>query len=281
MTTLKFPFLSKQFFLRIYWIIFVQFGLNLVTFSKAVTSLPAYWRDLHTFSKKYKGLLKIKPCLHDRFSEAGASQSEYFWQDLLVARLIHDVNPFTHVDVGSRLDGFVAHVASFRELEVFDIRPISVDIPGVTYRKIDLMDKDSVLTICKETNGYCDSLSCLHALEHFGLGRYGDIIDPYGYAKGFTNLAHLLLPGGRLYLSIPIGQERVEFNANWIFDPNTIVNLGIENGLSLEKLYIFNSKMGILEFKNREILSAIAAFSSHHYNLAIFVFARPFSNESD
>lgn len=26
--------------------------------------------------------------------------------------------------------------------------------------------------------GYCDSLSCLHALEHFGLGRYGDPIDP-------------------------------------------------------------------------------------------------------
>jgi hypothetical protein len=35
-------------------------------------------------------------------------------------------------------------------------------------------------------DGYCDSLSCLHALEHFGLGRYGDPIDPRGHEKGIT-----------------------------------------------------------------------------------------------
>lgn len=51
------------------------------------------------------------PCLHDRYEEAGTTESEYFWQDLLVARMIHDAEPQKHVDIGSRVDGFVAHVA--------------------------------------------------------------------------------------------------------------------------------------------------------------------------
>jgi len=37
------------------------------------------------------------------------------------------------VDIGSRVDGFVAHVASFREIEVFDVRPISAQIPASSF----------------------------------------------------------------------------------------------------------------------------------------------------
>ena len=75
--------------------------------------------------------MKFMPCLHDRYEEGGATKSEYFWQDLLVARAIHATMPVKHVDIGSRVDGFVAHVASFREIEVFDVRPISTAVPGV------------------------------------------------------------------------------------------------------------------------------------------------------
>jgi len=64
------------------------------------------------------GLVAFNPQLHDRYMEAGATESEYFWQDLIVARWIQDANPERHVDVGSRIDGFVAHVASTREIEV-------------------------------------------------------------------------------------------------------------------------------------------------------------------
>ena len=39
--------------------------------------------------------------------------------------MIYAARPEKHVDVGSRVDGFVAHVASFREIEVFDVRPIA------------------------------------------------------------------------------------------------------------------------------------------------------------
>jgi len=62
--------------------------------------------------------------LDDRFDQSGTASGHYFHQDLLVASRIFINNPEKHVDIGSRIDGFVAHVASFREIEVFDIRSL-------------------------------------------------------------------------------------------------------------------------------------------------------------
>lgn len=80
------------------------------------------------------------PCLHDRYEEGGATKREYFWQELLVARAIYAAKPVTHVDIGSRVDSIVAHVASFREIEVMDVRPSTTAIPGIGFRQLDLMD---------------------------------------------------------------------------------------------------------------------------------------------
>jgi hypothetical protein len=81
------------------------------------------------------------------------------------------------------------------------------------------------MDIADEFRECCDSLSCLHAIEHFGLGRYGDKVDLFGYVKGFNNLGQLLKPGGVLYLSTPIGPQRIDFNACRVFDIQTILDL--------------------------------------------------------
>ena len=49
-----------------------------------------------------------------------------------------------------------------------------------------------------------DSVSCLHALEHFGLGRYGDKIEPKGHKYGIQNFSDIMVKNGILYLSVPI-----------------------------------------------------------------------------
>lgn len=70
-----------------------------------------------------------------------------------------------------------------------------------------------------------DSLSCLHAIEHFGLGRYGDPIDPQGHIKGFRNICRMVKMGGRLYVSFPVARKRgVIFNAHRVFEPHDIFN---------------------------------------------------------
>jgi len=202
--------------------------------------MPRFIRDYFRFRSKYKGRLNIKPCLHDWYEESGNIRNEYFWQDLLVAKDIFSSMPEKHVDIGSRIDGFIAHIASFREIEIFDIRPITAHIPGVIFKQADLMNPEYNLI------DYCDSLSCLHTLEHFGLGRYGDPVDPLGFKQGFTNMASSLKKGGIFYLSVPIGIERVEFNANRVFDPHLIVDLAKNNSLKLKnRLFAdFNGKRG-------------------------------------
>jgi len=236
--------------------------------------LPAFFCDWQKFRSDYTGQLFWMTGLHDRFEEGGTTKSEYFWQDLWVARQIYAAAPEKHVDIGSRVDGFVAHVASFREIEVLDVRPITGLIPGITFRQADLMDSSS-LPQGLDGEGYCDSLSCLHALEHFGLGRYGDPINPQGYRQGLENMAKLLRPGGLFYLSTPIGKERVEFNANWVFDPGTLLQIATAAGLILKELTVFdpfNPDLGLQRCDFDTV--ALGRLADQNYNLGLFTFTK-------
>lgn len=259
----------KNIFIKLHWLLSSQLGLDPLHFYRSLRGLPIYLRDWATFRKGYAGSMKFMPCLHDRYEEGGTTRSEYFWQDLLVARWIFEENPEKHVDIGSRVDGFVAHVASFREIEVFDVRPMSTLIPGVVFKQADLMQPVKRVSA---GGGYCDSLSCLHTIEHFGLGRYGDPIDPQGYQHGMASMAQLLKPGGRFYLSTPIGQERVEFNAHRVFDPRTIIQCAANNELQVQALTVIGvdggSESGGI---NDERLKKLALA---RYHLGIFVFVK-------
>lgn len=259
----------KATFSKLYWFSSAQIGIDP---RRLLYSLRGVWRYLYDwmqFRRDCNEKMQIKPCLHDRYEEGGTTRNEYFWQDLLVARWIHQDRPEKHVDIGSRVDGFVAHVASFREVEVFDIRPITTTVPGVIFKQADLMQGSIVTTSMVE---YCDSLSCLHALEHFGLGRYGDPIDPLGYKKGIANMAALLKPGGTFYLSVPIGRERVEFNANWVFDPQTIILCADSNNLNLRQLTVIEAGGIVQNIEPDE--NSFIELAHKIYSLGIFIFTK-------
>lgn len=256
----------KQFLVKLHWILKTQIGIDLFVFFKALRGVIPFVIDYYRFSSKFKGVLRLKPCLHDRYEEGGAAKDEYFWQDLLVSQMIFKKAPLKHVDVGSRIDGFIAHLASFRSVEVFDIRPLTSNIPGVKFVQADLMSEYS------ELFGYCDSISCLHAIEHFGLGRYGDSIDVDGYKKGLTSMAKFLQKDGYFYLSTPIGIGRVDFNANRVFDPVDIIHEATVNSLLLHEFYVFDVEKGA----RKEIISDEVFFNlgKVEYSLGIFVFKK-------
>lgn len=188
-----------------------------------------FLRDRAAFRAKGGSITHLFPVLQDYGSAAGNLDRHYFHQDLLVATLIQAANPMRHIDVGSRIDGFVAHVAAFRQIEVIDIRPLpDVGHDRIRFRQGDLTKWDNSLA------EVCDSLSCLHALEHIGLGRYGDRIDPNGHRVAFANLCRMLQPGGRLYVSFPIGKRAVYFNAHRVFSPEEALAWAID-ALRLER----------------------------------------------
>ena len=182
--------------------------------------LPRYLAQWRRFERMGGAVAHAHPILFDYEEQAGAARGHYFHQDLLVASLIHRSNPARHIDVGSRIDGFVAHVASFRPIEVMDVRALhDTGHRNISFLRADLMDETTVQASA------ADSVSCLHALEHFGLGRYGDPVDPQGHIKGFNNLLKMLKTGGTLYVSFPIGRTTaVYFNAHRVFHPRDVLS---------------------------------------------------------
>lgn len=264
----------KRLLVKVHWILATQFGFDPLRLLRSLRGLPHYLSDLLSFRRGYHGVIRWMPCLHDRYEEAGTTKSEYFWQDLQVAQWIHEAAPQRHVDVGSRVDGFVAHVASFRQIEVLDVRPVSSQIPSVTFMQVDMMDGKSIAALIGSGEGYCDSLSCLHTIEHFGLGRYGDPIDPMGYARGLANLASLLRPRGRLYLATPMGRERVDFNANWVFAPRTILSCAEQQGLQLNRLHSFRGEAGLVEHSRAEWPQILDWLAEQPYHLVVLQFLK-------
>jgi hypothetical protein len=215
----------KQFFSKLYRLMFL-FGFDPRKTISTIRGFAPYYRDLKVIksqeklSTDYIPRGPFLPCLDDRFSESGTAKGHYFHQDLLVARKIFENSPEFHIDVGSRIDGFVAHVASFRPIKLLDIRVMTSNIHNITYECCDITgDLPNLLHEC------CDSLSCLHALEHFGLGRYGDPVNYDGHTVGFGNLHKILKRAGKFYFSVPIGPLRLRFNGCRVFSMKYLLKL--------------------------------------------------------
>lgn len=160
---------------------------------------------------------ELRPVLGDRLVSAGSARGHYFLQDVWAAQHVYRFQPEMHVDVASRIDGFVGHVLSFCKVEYVDIRPLEALVPGLSWVNG---------SICELPYADCSvqSLSCLHVIEHIGLGRYGDQIDPDGWKRGLSELSRVLAPDGQLLVGTPCGRPRTIFHAHRIFSPAQIVD---------------------------------------------------------
>jgi SAM-dependent methyltransferase len=202
---------------------------------------PVYLRNKSLLKKQLKEtnapfkITRLYPQLTDRYDTTGSFPLHYFYQDLYVAQRVFNNSSLKHVDIGSRIDGFVTHVASFRKIEVIDIREIKGNIPNVSFLRADLMSNDFNL------HDYCDSVSCLHTIEHFGLGRYGDSVDVNGHLKGLKNITNMLKKNGRLYISTVIGPQRIEFDAHRVFSVKYLIDL-IENDFTIANFSYIDEK---------------------------------------
>lgn len=170
-------------------------------------------RDTFMISEDY-----IYPIITDKYDQAGAINS-YLLQDLWAAKLIYGSGVKKHYDIGSRIDGFITHLLAMDIMvTLIDIRECPGELDGLDF----IQDDATLLSSIPDES--IESLSALCSLEHFGLGRYGDEIDPEACFKCFAAIQRKLKQGGTLYLSVPVGKERVEFNAHRIFYASTIVH---------------------------------------------------------
>lgn len=206
----------------------------------------------------------LMPIYEDE-EQAGRLDEHYFLQDIWMARQVKMNGNAEHFDIGSRIDGFIAHLLSMdMEVTLIDIRSLDIDVENLNFIQDDATDLASI------ADGTISSLSSLHAVEHFGLGRYGDNIDPYAWKKVLHSFERVLKKGGYLYLSVPVGERsHVTYNAHRIFKPQVLINE--LPGMSLVKFsYIENYK--IYEVDNFDKIENIMA--GKDYLCGCFVFYR-------
>lgn len=180
-------------------------------------ALPRYFVEWKTYNKQAAtpqiSFRDSYPCLADR-TVATPFDPHYFFQAAWLARRLHENRPSLHVDVGS--SAMMINVLSANVKTVFvDYRPLRARLSNLSSLAGDIVRLPF-------QDGSIASLSCLHVLEHVGLGRYGDPINPEGSRLAAAELQRVLKPGGRLFLSVPVGRERVCFNAHRVFSSSTV-----------------------------------------------------------
>jgi SAM-dependent methyltransferase len=164
---------------------------------------PVDWEDRH-------------PCLEDATATTGFDR-HYVYHPAWAARIVAERAPALHVDIASTLH-FSSQLSAFVPVAYFDYRPADLWLDNLISGAVDL-------TALPFEDGSLDSLSCMHTVEHIGLGRYGDPLDPLGDRKAAAELARVLAPGGSLLFVVPVGTPRIMFNAHRIYGYEQVLDL--------------------------------------------------------
>jgi hypothetical protein len=208
-----------------YW----RFVLDFFAFRRmsiaSARTLPLRWRDRYAMLDDRTGTTRF--------------DAHYTYHPAWAARIIAQTKPALHIDIGSTLQ-FCAVLSAFVPVEFYDFRPARLTLRGLTSRRGDL----TALPFGDET---VMSLSCMHVVEHVGLGRYGDPLDPLGDIKAMAELRRVIAPGGSLLFVVPVGRARTCYNAHRIY--------GYENVLShFPGMYL--QQFGLIDDRDQFTLGA-------------------------
>jgi len=156
-----------------------------------------------------------KPCLNDKTDTTGFD-SHCIYHPAWAARVLARTNPKIHIDISSALE-FVSVVSAFIPIKFYDYRPAKIYLNNLTSEKINVsslpFDDASI-----------ESLSCMHVIEHIGLGRYDDALNPDGDLDAINELKRVVAPNGNLLFVTPVGKPKIMFNAHRIYSYGQIID---------------------------------------------------------
>jgi SAM-dependent methyltransferase len=155
------------------------------------------------------------PCLNEKTSQTYFDR-HYVYHTGWAARSLAKINPDVHVDISSSLY-FISIASGFVPIKFYDYRPAKIDLSNLESGSQDLLN----LSFEDES---IKSLSCMHVVEHVGLGRYGDPIDPAGDLTAIKELRRVLAPGGSLLFVVPVGKPKIFFNAHRVYSYEQIIS---------------------------------------------------------
>lgn len=180
-----------------------------------------FYMDFWDFKRKGDLRFSLKwserfPFLSDKTSSTSFDR-HYVYHTAWAARILAKKKPSVHTDISSDLR-FVTLVSAFLPIKFYDFRPPNFELSGLTSNHADITSlpfRDNSLM----------SLSCMHVIEHIGLGRYGDPLDPEGDLKAAIELQRVLASGGTLLIAVPLGKPVIMFNAHRIYNYKMVIDM--------------------------------------------------------
>lgn len=170
--------------------------------------------------------------------------SHYIYHVAWALRKVHALAPQTHLDFSSSLS-FCTALSAFCNTVFYDFRPANIYLDQLQTRQCDLSAEDFDL-------GQFASVSCMHVVEHIGLGRYGDTLDATGDLKAIKNIKKTVAPGGDLFFVVPCGAPSIYFNAHRVYSAEMILEyFGAD--FSLKELYFITGNENQAPMLNPEL----------------------------
>lgn len=222
-------------------------------FVKKLIRYPFFFREYFLF-KKLLGDDKrftvstrnLFPCLLDNTPKTGF-EPHYIYHPAWAARVVRKINPVKHIDISSTVS-FCTMLSAFIPVEFYDYRPAEIKFDNLECKRGDLTN------LHFEDNSV-ESLSCMHTVEHIGLGRYGDVIDPVGDIRAAKELERVVKVGGSLVFVVPVGKPKIEFNAHRIYSYEQV--LGMFPGMKLKEFSLVPDdykKYGLIHDADKEMV---------------------------
>jgi len=204
-------------------IIKIPFSITIYMLVRKLYAVPFFIKDYFFFVNKTRktsrfsiSLADLHPCLIDKTATT-SFEPHYIYHPAWAARVLAEKKPAVHVDIASTLH-FCATVSAFVPVKFYDYRPAELSLPNLSSDRADL-------TNLHFANNSIESLSCMHTIEHIGLGRYGDVLDPEGDIKAAAELTRVLAPGGTFIFVTPVGKPKIAFNAHRIYSYQQVIEL--------------------------------------------------------
>lgn len=227
--------------------------------------MPFILNDFFHFQKtkdeRFKlSLIDSYPCIKDRTVKTGFDR-HYVYFTAWAARKVRELAPVKHVDISSSLY-FSGIVSAFVPVDFYDYRPADLTLSN-------LRSLEGNLTKLPFADDSIASLSCMHVIEHIGLGRYGDPIDSKGDIKSAAELTRVLARDGTLLFVTPVGEKsKIEFNAHRIYSYQAVIDLFPH--LKLKEFTLIPEKSGApIENADPSLLK------NESYACGCFVFTKP------
>jgi predicted SAM-dependent methyltransferase len=155
------------------------------------------------------------PVLHEKRGNTSFDR-HYIYHSAWAARVLAKLKPAKHIDISSSLF-FNVIASAFTPIECYEYNPVKIALSNFDIKKGD------VTRLPFEDNSI-KSLSCMHVVEHIGLGRYGDKLDPDGDLKAMKELTRVLARSGSLLFVVPVGKSEIRFNSHRVYSYDQVIN---------------------------------------------------------